>query len=85
MDANLWASLVTRIFEQLGEHVQRIESQSGVGYRSLLTQLETSIILLARTRQRLDLAEAAFEHAKERRRYARDQSWSRTTPTSANK
>jgi hypothetical protein len=64
VDANLWASLVTRIFEGLSEHVERQRGASEA-YQALFSQLETARVLLSQAEARQRAAESVLAQAKE--------------------
>jgi CHAT domain/KAP family P-loop domain len=66
VDANLWASLVTRIFEGLSEHIGR-QKGSSEAYQTLLGELETARVLLKQTEERKQTAQAALAQARETR------------------
>jgi hypothetical protein len=66
VDANLWASLVTRIFEGLSKHVGKQKGMSEA-YQALLGELETARVLLKQTEERQHAAEAVLAQAKETR------------------
>ena len=67
VDANLWASLVTRVFEGLEDHLQQQVSAAGDGYMNLLSRLATSQTLLQQALQRRDEARASLRQAEQRR------------------
>ena len=78
IDSNLWASLVTRVFEGLDEYLSADPDSVGGEYRELLARLETSRVLLRQAEQARDAAGAALERAEERRDNSRDNRDGRT-------
>jgi hypothetical protein len=67
VDANLWASLVTRVFEGLDDHLRGLAGSAGDAYLTLLGQLETSRTLLRQAQRRRDVARATLRRAEDRR------------------
>jgi hypothetical protein len=64
IDANLWASLVTRIFEGLSQHLAE-QKEASEAYRALLGELETARVLLKQAEGRRQAAETALAQAKQ--------------------
>ncbi|HYR07474.1 MAG TPA: P-loop NTPase fold protein [Longimicrobium sp.] len=75
MDANLWASLVTRIFERLAEHLSGNAGERALEEmrRNLYSRLDASKALLREAEGRKALAEAEAAAAQERLDAARTQ------------
>jgi hypothetical protein len=71
VDANLWASLVARVFEGLDEYLRNQAGSSRNAYSSLLGQLETSRTLLGQAQRRRDEARASLRRAEDRRNQRR--------------
>jgi hypothetical protein len=67
VEANLWASLVTRVFEGLDEQLVSDRGRPSEEYQNLLRRLETSRTLLQEAEQARDAAEAALAQAEELR------------------
>jgi kumamolisin len=68
VEADLWASLATRVFEGLSKYLQIMYpgEAPGKAYRDLISQLETSQTVLAEAEKRRDAAEATLRSAKQR-------------------
>jgi kumamolisin len=68
VEADLWASLATRVFEGLSNYLQIMHPSKvpGQAYRDLISQLETSRAVLAEAEKRRDAAEATLRSAKQR-------------------
>ena len=58
VEADLWASLATRVFEGLNKYLQ------GTAYRDMIGQLETSQAASAEAEERLEAAQTALRGAK---------------------
>jgi KAP family P-loop domain/Trypsin-like peptidase domain len=71
VDANLWASLVARVFEGLDDYLRNQAGSSRNAYSSLLGQLETSRTLLRQALRRRDEARASLRRAEDRRNQRR--------------
>ena len=52
VDADMWASLATRIFQGIAEYLEKASGSPGDAHRVLLGQLETSQLLLREAEQR---------------------------------
>jgi hypothetical protein len=66
VDANMWASLATRIFQGIAEYLEQTSGSPGDAHRILLGQLETSQLLLKEAEQRQADAERALAEAERR-------------------
>jgi hypothetical protein len=77
-EANLWASLATRVFEGLADYVRSHEPEPDEAYRNLLGQLATSKALLADAERRRGTAKEALDAAESVRQAESDRSASRT-------
>jgi hypothetical protein len=66
-EANLWASLATRVFEGLADYVRSHEPEPDEAYRNLLGQLASSKVLLADAERRRDIAKDSVEAAEQAR------------------
>jgi kumamolisin len=69
VEADLWASLVTRVFEGLSKYLLQVthpDEEPGKAYRDLISQLETSRAVLAEAEKRRDAAKETLRSAKKR-------------------
>ena len=64
VDANMWASLATRIFQGIAEYLEKASGSPGDAHRVLLGQLETSQLLLREAEQRQAQAAQALAEAE---------------------
>src|SRR5262249_39066003 len=66
VDANIWASLATRIFQGIAEYLERSGGLAHDAHRILLGQLDSSQELLDEADQRKRAAEQALREAERR-------------------
>jgi kumamolisin len=68
VEVDLWASLVTRVFEGLSKYLQaaHLGEEPGKAYRELISQLETSQAVLVEAEKRRDAAEETLRGAQKR-------------------